>query len=470
MTRLDYSQTLRYLAALSPLGIQPGLERITEVLRRLDSPEKRFPAVHIAGTNGKGSTAAYAATIAQVAARRAETSHGRPFSIGLYTSPHLHRLTERIQFSQSGQLGECPPDRLAEAVCAVRDAAESAPSVSLTFFEVLTAAALLLFARSHVDLAIIETGLGGRLDATRLCCAQATVVTSIGLDHMDWLGPTLSDIAAEKAGIFRENVPALCSCLDESARLVLSQHARRVGAPLWLHPFHDEPEIQPLPPLTDQLAQALPLLGAHQHGNAALAIAALSHVAGPLHPFLTDPEILREGLLQTRWPGRIESISATAKRYLDFADREILIDAAHNPEGAAALASWLMSTEKRPLTVLCGVVIGKLTTGMAEPLRDAASVVLCKPPTPRGLSATDLARQPEFGVGEPIEDWQAALLTALQRTPPGGRLLVYGSIFLIGAVRAALLDESTDELLVQDPGRPTTPPAAPQPPTPAVRP
>jgi len=468
VTRLDYSQTLRYLAALSPLGIQPGLERIAEVLRRLGSPEERFPAVHIAGTNGKGSTAAYAAAIAQLAARRAEAIHGRPFTIGLYTSPHLHRLTERIQFSQSGQLRECPPDQLAEAVCAVRDAAEATPTVALTFFEVLTAAALLLFSRAQVDLAIIETGLGGRLDATRLCLAQATVITSIGLDHMDWLGPTLSHIAAEKAGIFRKHVPALCACVDKAARLVLCQQARRVESPLWLHPFHGEPEAMPLPPLAEQFAQALPLLGAHQQSNASLAIAALSHVSGPLQPFLTDPELLREGLLQTRWPGRIERITPTAARYVDFVDREILIDAAHNSEGAAALASWLLSVDKRPLTVLCGVVIGKLTTGMAEPLRDAASVVLCKPPTPRGLAASDLARQPDFGVGEPIEDWQAALFTALQRTPPGGRLLVYGSIFLIGAVRAALLDEPTDELLVQDPGRPTTPPVAPQPPVPAV--
>jgi dihydrofolate synthase/folylpolyglutamate synthase len=470
VTSLDYAQTLRELTALSPLGIQPGLDRMAEVLRRLGSPEQRFPAVHIAGTNGKGSTSAYAATIAQCAARQAEPRDGRPYAIGLYTSPHLHRLTERIRFSQAGQLTECPPSDLAQAVAEVFAAAAAEPTVALTFFEVLTAAAFLLFARVPVDLAIIETGLGGRLDATRLCEPLATVVTSIGLDHMDWLGPTLTEIAAEKAGIFRRQVPALCAAHDQAARTVLIEHAQRLAAPLWLHPYHDEPAAQALPLLDDQLMALLPLAGAHQQVNASLAVSALSHVRGPLQPFLSDRAIVAEGLHATSWPGRIERVLPTAEDYRRFADREIILDAAHNPEGASALADWLHSEAPRPLTVLCGVVVGKLATEMAAPLRTATTVLLCRPPTPRGLPAVELAKLPAFAVGQPIEDHHVALLTALAATPIGGRLLVYGSIFLVGAVRAALLNEPTDELLVQDPGRPTTPPVAPTPPAPAARP
>lgn len=458
MTQLDYSQTLSYLAGLSPLGINPGLSRIAEVLHRLGSPEQRYPSVHIAGTNGKGSTSAYAATIAQVAARRATEQHGRPFSVGLYTSPHLHRLTERICFTQNGQLAECDPQGFADAVTNVRDAAAAEPAVALTFFEVVTAAAFLLFAKQRVDLAIIETGLGGRLDATRLCAAQVTVVTSIGLDHMDWLGPTLSHIAYEKAGIFRPSTPALCATYPEEARHVLRRQAQETAAPLWLHPHKGEPDAQPLPQLSDELCAVLPLPGAHQRDNAALAVAALFHIDGPLRPFLRDPDVVREGLSQTRWPGRIERIVPTAAAFREFADREIIIDAAHNPEGAQVLAAWLDTRRKQPLTVLCGVVVGKLATEMSAPLAHADRVVVCRPPTPRGLPASELAQVPGFSTAHVEDDWTVALRIALTELPPSGRLLVYGSIFLIAAVRALLLGEPTDELLVQDPGRRATPP------------
>ena len=457
MSHPDYAQTLATLAALAPRGIQPGRERLAEVLRRLGSPELRYPAVHIAGTNGKGSTSAYAAQIAQCAASQAEALHGRPFTIGLYTSPHLHRLTERVRFSQAGELAESPKQLLADAVTAVQAASQADPATELTFFEVLTAAAFLIFARRSVDLAIVETGLGGRLDATRLCDAHATVVTSIGLDHMEWLGPTLSHIAAEKAGIFRRDVPALCVVHEPEARAVLRTCAHKVGVPLWLHPYHDEPDAQPLPLLDGQLTARLPLRGQYQRENAALAVCALSHIAGqvaePLRSLLTVPDIVLQGLTQTRWPGRLEQLVPTTAPYLGFADREIVIDAAHNPEGAVALAGWLSTAPQKPLTVLCGVVVGKLAMEMAAPLQTAAVVVLCRPPTPRGLAAAELAALSPFSLGQPIDDWQAALHAALQQTAPGGRLLVYGSIFLIAAVRAALLDEPTDDLLVQDPGK-----------------
>ncbi len=472
MSQLDYAQSLTYLAGLSPLGIQPGRVRLAEVLRRLGSPEQHYPAVHIAGTNGKGSTSAYAAAIAQAAARRAQAVHGRPFSVGLYTSPHLHRLTERVSFSDHGKLIECPPQTFADAVGKVRDAASAEPAVALTFFEVVTAAAFVIFADRNIDLAIIETGLGGRLDATRLCAAKVCVVTSIGLDHMEWLGPTLAHIATEKAGIFRREIPALCVTYPEEARAVLCEIAKETGAPLWLFPHRGEPNAQPLPMLANELADGLPLAGAHQRENASLAVAALQHIDGPLRPFLQDVDVIREGLAQTRWPGRLERLVPTAPAYRQFADRQIVIDAAHNPEGAQVLSRWLAEQSMRPTTVLCGVVVGKLAEEMASPVAAADRVFLCRPPSPRGLPAADLVLVPGFSdrPAEVIDDWEQALKTALAQTPAQGRLLVYGSIFLIGAVRAALLDEPTDDLTVQDPGRRATPQAAPPPQAPKARP
>jgi len=453
VSSLDYNAALTYLASLSSFGMQPGLDRLACVLERLGSPQHRVPAIHIAGTNGKGSTSAFAATIAQVASQRAETRLGRCFSIGLYTSPHLHRVTERIRFSQHGQLRECQKPRFADAVHRVRNAALLAPSVTLTFFEVLTAAAFLVFSDEQVSLAVFETGLGGRLDATRLCSAQVTVVTSIGLDHTEWLGSTLQEIAHEKAGIFRPNIPALATAYDPAARQALCEHARQVGAPLWMWPWDAGSSTQPLPRLPEEVCAHVPLLGAHQRDNAAMAVAALSFAQGPLQDDFLDEDVINTGLDKTRWPGRLETIVPTARTFQAFADRDILLDAAHNPEGACVLARWLSQQQSQRTTILCGVVVGKHAEGMGSPLAFATDVFLCCPPTPRGLPAGELAKIAAFSVGTVVEDWRAAFLRALEHVAKGQRLVVYGSIFLVGAVRALLLDEPTDTLFVQDPGK-----------------
>ena len=461
-----YALALRSLEQLALFGMQPGTERLAEVLSRLGDPQRRFPAVHIAGTNGKGSTAAYAAQLLVTAARaeaqaRSDGETGTR-GIGLYTSPHLLRVRERIQVSEPGSdaVRPCSEDALADAVAAVQAAAATAPAVTLTFFEVLTAAAFLHFAERRVELAVIETGLGGRLDATRLCEAAVTVITSIGRDHVEVLGPTLRDIAREKAGIFRRGVPALAACADEGARAVLIAEAERVGAPLWLHTDCAEPGVPALPPLPAELARHVPLPGAHQLRNAALALGAVERLSGPLQPFLRRTDVQAAGLAQTRWPGRLERITPCALpqgvRPDDVRGREIWLDAAHNPEGVAALSAWLDGAAAgRPLCVLFGVVAGKDTSGMTAPLARAEAAVLTLPPSPRALPLRALQEQVRPALGTTplaaIEDWREALARALGRTPAGGLLLVYGSIFLIAAVRGLLLDEAADPFVVQDP-------------------
>lgn len=451
-----YAEALAALSRLALFGMQPGTERLARVLARLGDPQRGIPALHIAGTNGKGSTAAYASQLL-LAAARAEAPVGSRRRIGLYTSPHLLRVVERIQLSDASGEDLCPcgEDEFADAIAAVRAAAATAPAVDLTFFETITAAAFRIFADHGVELAVIETGLGGRLDATRLCDAAATVITSIGWDHTEVLGPTLRDIAAEKAGIFRSGVPALAACTDPSARAVILDEARRVGAPLWLHEASAVPEVPVLPALPEALRPHIALPGEHQLVNAALALGAVLRMPGPLGPLLHRPELQREGLARTRWPGRLERLASPP----DAAAEAIWLDAAHNPEGASALTRWLdQNRGDRPLTVLFGAVAGKDVRGMLGPIERAGAVVLTCPPSPRGLPVEALAElvTPQLppSPDRPLAlcaDFREALALALRQTPPGGWLLVYGSIFLIAALRGLLLGEEADLFTIQDP-------------------
>lgn len=485
-----YAAALQHLSQLVLYGIQPGTDRLAEVLRRLGDPQAAIPAIHIAGTNGKGSTAAYCASLLLQATHALKQRGGARLRIGLYTSPHLQRVRERIKLSADSatELRECTEEEFVRALSAVRAAAESAPAVTLTFFEALTALAFVLWREAGVDLAVVETGLGGRLDATRLCAAKVTVVTSVGFDHMELLGPTLADIAHEKAGIFRPGVPALAACAQPEVRAVLRDEAERVQAPLSFFAPEAPCSIDAagaaagaaaagmpacVPPLAAELAAAVPLAGEHQLRNAALAVAAarlfVDREPGPLHGLLGDPQRVRAGLAATRWPGRLERLwplAAAASRPVPWSmpsDISVWLDAAHNPEGAAALDHWLaQQLGTRPLTVLFGAVAGKQIRDMTAPLRRARRIVLTRPPSPRGLTAAELtaelsalpaATDPARAAVEPVEDWLAALHTALRNTAPGGLLLVYGSIFLIAAVRAWFYGEQVDVLPVQDPGR-----------------
>lgn len=486
MASAGYTAALQQLAQLVLYGIKPGTERLAEVLRRLGDPQAAIPAIHIAGTNGKGSTAAYCASLLLTAARVAKQRGGVPPRIGLYTSPHLQRVRERIQLSCDPDAGlhECSEEAFVRALAAVHAAAESAPAMTLTFFEALTAAAFVIWHEAAVDWAVVETGLGGRLDATRLCTARVTVVTSIGLDHVELLGPTLKDIAREKAGIFRPGVPALAIGTPAEVRAVLQEEARRIGAPLaFLGPADrqdrgdaaaptapDEASARTrpaVPALTPELVAAVPLAGEHQLRNAALAVSAVQQFLAtepePRRELLHDPQRVRQGLAATRWPGRLERLwppapaSPLSPPIPVPAGAAIWIDAAHNPEGAAALDLWLsQELGERPLTVLFGAVAGKQIGDMTAPLRRARRIVLTRPPSPRGLTAAELAPQLPAEVvstSGQVEDWLEALRAALQETAPAGLLLVYGSIFLIAAVRAFFHGEEVDVLPVQDPGR-----------------
>ncbi|HYV40516.1 MAG TPA: Mur ligase family protein, partial [Thermoanaerobaculia bacterium] len=317
---------LQRLESLELRGMKLGLVAIDALCERLGRPERRTPSVLVGGTNGKGSTAATLSAIVKACGLRA----------GLYTSPHLIDVTERIRVEDEDVTGE----ELDQALARVFAVADASPTVAATYFEAATAAAFLIFFQRRLDLAILEVGLGGRLDATNVAPAVLSAVTSIGLDHTEELGPTLSLIAREKAGIFRAGRPALVRAPAEEAREVLREQARQRGS-AW-HDAGAEISVRVLRvgfegtcfELTTprrQVSLTTPLPGSHQAWNAALAIRAAELLPEPL--LRLTPEGVEAGLRAVRWPGRLERF--------EIAGHTVLLDGCHNKEGAAALAGFL---------------------------------------------------------------------------------------------------------------------------------
>ncbi len=291
---------LRWLDALGPQKIRPGLARTRALLAALGNPQATFRTLLVGGTNGKGSTAAAAASILEAAGLR----------VGLTTSPHLVRVAERVRLC-GRDVSEAQLDSALRLVAAVSGADPLRP----TYFEALVAAACELFRRARVSVGVVEVGIGGRLDATNVLEPEVSVVTNVEEDHLETLGPSLADVAREKAGIFRRGQPALTAATGPGLA-VLRSEAGRVGARLL--------EIPPSP-AWDGVS---PLAGAHQRANLALAVAAVRAFA-PL-----DDAAIRRGIAAIRWPGRLQTVPRPGLRPL-------LVDGAHNPAGAAALAAHL---------------------------------------------------------------------------------------------------------------------------------
>ena len=418
--RLTPSEALAFLHSRSPSTVVLGLEPMQAALDELGNPERRMPSVHVAGTNGKGSTCAMVDAVLRAAG----------FRVGLYTSPHLVRFNERIRLGgvdiEDAVLGR----RLSEVL-------ERAPTAaSLTYFELGTLVAFWHFAEEGVDFAVLETGLGGRLDATSTCLPRATAITALGLDHMEYLGETLSAIAREKAGIFRAGVPAVLTEQPEEAMAVLRAEAARVGAPL-LREGVDFTLAEAQGQLlyrhgTRRLSGLrLGLQGIHQRHNAAVALALLD-VLEEAGADIEDEARLR-GLQEVRWPGRLEEVQGAPL---------LLLDGAHNPDGVEVLLSALDTTYAgRRIHLVFGAVKDKDVSRMLSRLLPRmASVVLTPLETPRSLEPTsylDDARKacPDVQVAASAAE---ALKAAVARARKEDVVLVAGSLYLVGAVKAHL--------------------------------
>ncbi|HEV3139225.1 MAG TPA: cyanophycin synthetase [Vicinamibacterales bacterium] len=396
-----------YLFSLEQFGIKFGLDNIAAIVDRLGRPDRAYRTIHIAGTNGKGSVTAMVDAALRAAGHRSAR----------YTSPHLVDLSER--FVIDGR--PIATDALAKVIADVRDVVETLRGdgtleVQPTFFEVTTAVALEAFRRAMVDVAVLEVGLGGRLDATNVVAPSVTAITSIAFDHQLYLGSTLEDIAMEKAGIVKAHVPVVIGVLDEGPLAVIEQAARDRGAPL-VRTSAD-----------DVSALTVALAGTHQRANAAIALAVLRQIDA--QGIRVPDAAIAEGFAHPMWPGRLDR-----RRLAD--GREVLLDAAHNPAGAAALASFIKDA---PAPMVFAAMRDKDVDGMFRELLPAISaLVVTRARNPRSAdpaSLADRARTIAPMLPIAIEPAIADALAAAWRRSP--RIVVAGSIFLLGDVMRLL--------------------------------
>ena len=418
------------LLALHPKRIDLSLGRIQRMLAALGHPERRLPPViHVAGTNGKGSTVAFARAILEAAGKRAH----------VYTSPNLVRLNERFRIARTGGGKFVEDDELADVLSECEAKNGDAP---ITVFEIETAAAFLLFTRHSADFLLLEVGLGGRLDATNVMDKPlASVITRVSLDHRDFLGDTIESIAAEKAGILKPGVPAVIASQTRQALAVIERQAARVKAPLsiagenWTATeergrlvYQDDDGLLDLP--------APRLYGRHQFENAGTAIATL-RVGGLKLP----PAAFERGMLRVDWPARMQRLSQGRLAPLLPAESELWLDGGHNADGGRAIAAALADLEERvsrPLILIVGMLSTKDAEGFLRNFTGLARRVITVPIhqdkalPPAALA--DIAR----GIGIPAlarDDVESALVTIGKlELAPAPRVLITGSLYLAGEV------------------------------------
>ncbi|HXV67961.1 MAG TPA: folylpolyglutamate synthase/dihydrofolate synthase family protein [Nitrospira sp.] len=421
---MTYSAAIEYLYGLQKHGIKLGLETMRALLGHVDRPERRFRTLHIGGTNGKGSTAAITAAVLQATGLR----------VGLYTSPHLVEFRERIRVN-----GEMIPEE-SVAELTGRLCAAVPDSLSPTFFEVTTAIALLHFAEAGIDVAVLEVGLGGRFDATNVVDPMACAITTIALDHQEYLGGTQEAIAFEKAGIIKPSVPVIVGRMSREASGVIVRVARERRAPVWR--LGDEFSVEGEGPekftyrgvlqTLEGLRCGLP--GRHQLDNAACALAMLE-VAGEISGSV-DERAVRQGLRMVTWEGRLERIDEYPI---------VLLDGAHNPAASVVLAGYLQEYLVRApdsrIILVWGMMRDKDHRGFIEPLLPLISeLVLTEAGLARAATVQELQGVlPEWcgsicAVRRPVD----ALMAAKSRARPRDLICVTGSLMLLGDVKAAV--------------------------------
>ena len=405
----DIEAVLGRLTGLHPQAVDLSLDRLRRLLDDLGQPQQHLPpVVHVAGTNGKGSTVAFLRALAEAAGQR----------VHAYTSPHLVRFAERIRLA-----GTLADDAALVALLEEVEAVNAGRPIS--FFEITTAAALLAFSRTPAELCLLETGMGGRLDATNVVARPAvTVLTPIGLDHQAFLGPDLTAIATEKAGILKPGVPAVSAVQPPAAAAVIAARAAKLGCPLTIAP--PRPDLPPLP-----------LPGRFQRDNAALALTA----ASVLGRFPADPA----ALTGATWPARLHRLTHGPLLTLLPPDWELWLDGAHNPHAAAALAEQCATWSDRPLGLVLGLLAAKDADSVLRPLlphvtalrtvsfrSDQLRLTAATAAPAETVAAT--ARAAGARDAAPSAD-VAAALTDLRACLPGpARIVIAGSLYLAGTI------------------------------------
>lgn len=457
---MHYDEAIGWLFSLTRFGMKLGLENMQALSEAIGRPQDHFQSVLVAGTNGKGSTSAILHAILLASGRRA----------GLYTSPHLVRTEERIRLDDR----DIGADEITSLIAEVRARierllAKEQLAAHPTFFEVITCVALLAFVRAGVEIAVLEVGLGGRLDATNIADPILSIITNIDFDHQEHLGPTLASIAREKAGILRRGVPALVGDVGKEAlgaireearargaRVILASDGSRIGAPRVLSPL-TPPEFPITTPVREYASVPCPLPGEHQRANTLIAIRAAELLDAPERPITAQAVV--KGIGGTRWPGRLEWVEGRPP---------LLLDGAHNPAGCRALADYLGTLGTKPILLFAAMRDKQVELMLETLLPRVAGAVFTRPPMARASEpaelletarriarALGLSAAPQLDVASlnhPEEerlavrdnyaaeaDVPGALAAARAQAGASGIVLVAGSLFLIGAVKEVLL-------------------------------
>ena len=408
---------LEYMYSLDRFGIKPGLERMQAVMKQLGNPENTFSSIHITGTNGKGSVTAMIESVLRASGKK----------VGMYTSPHLYTFNERIQVRGV-------PISDADLITAIDDvkAAAAVANVEPTFFEFTTAVCYLYFSRQHLDIAVIEVGLGGLLDATNVITPVMSVITNIGLDHQEFLGDTKDAIAREKAGIIKPKAGAITGEADADMLAVLDAYAKKQG--VTLQRAQDTVTVKlAAESLGGQRVRVsgawdgeveLPLLGAHQLANLQVALAALAALPDIYKPAFTQ---VQSGIAGLSWEGRLDIVSANPL---------VIVDGAHNADGLAALVDFLKTLPRLDVLVL-GLKQDKQVDG---PLQDVVALfdrVIVTEGNYMPQPADEIAKTLSGNI-EVMPDVTKALTVAKDAVEPDGTMVVAGSLYVVADVLTIL--------------------------------
>jgi dihydrofolate synthase/folylpolyglutamate synthase len=441
-----YQEAVDWITGLVPFGIKPGLLRMNDMMERLDHPERRLKFIHVAGTNGKGSTCAYLSNVL----------HNCGYDVGSFNSPFITRYTDRIRLN-----GVDIPDELvlliANQIKELSDELAQTELGGLTSFEVTTVLAIVYFARhAYPDFVVWETGLGGREDCTNIVTPIISVITNVGHDHMDILGNSLEKIAAEKAGIIKHGVPVVTTVTQPEVITVIEQAATQRQSRLYLYgrDYQVQKKSMELNRLTYRFEGpfrhleelTISLNGEHQMYNSALAVMTLE-VLRQYYAVLVDEEHLQRGLIETKWPGRLELMSEQPR---------LLIDGAHNPEGAESLSSALQQIyEYDKLHFMIGMLSTKSHSDyLWHILPIVDTLIVSEPDFRKKLDAAELAKLVEKvrqERGKPhlqvlVEpNWKLALEQLQRLTSEQDLAVVSGTLYMISDVRSWMLHQKISE-------------------------
>ena len=426
MKKTAFQNCLDKIYKLGRFGIKLELDTILNILKSLNNPQKNYNLVHVAGTNGKGSTATYIASILQKAG----------FKTGLYTSPHLVRFNERISINGK----QISNDKVVEAYEAVH--AVDTGERKATFFEIATAMGFYHFSKENVDWAIIETGMGGRFDATNVINPQVRVITNLSIEHTDYLGSTIQALALEKGGIIKKNTPVVTGVSQPSGLGVIKKLAKEKSADLLIYkkdfsarknPRQNTYTYKGLNKNFNKLIKPLP--GDHQKDNLSLALAACELIFEKLQlidkKYNFNETLVKEGLSIAKWPGRLEHIQQNPL---------VIIDGAHNLKAASVLSKYLLSTmEKTRLTLVIGILDDKPYKKMLKSLVPCAqNIIITKAKIDRSLDPSILKEAAQKFTTCPvtiIEDVKEAVIHAINTSNTEDAICIAGSLYVAGEAK-----------------------------------